>query len=124
MFKKGWFYMKKKLLFALILVVFALSVSSCKIIGGDKQDGGDLDEAPSGVIFAPGVEVSIIAEPNVDYGYVETIIEAISALTGEIPTLEAANCEKTENTIVIGHVDRALSNTAYERLERYHPEVD
>ena len=119
-------FMRKRFLFLLILVVSLVLMSSCKIIGGENKNNGDTDDIPSGeagVIYSPDVDVTIIAEPSVDYSYVDAIITAITELTGRIPTLESVNTEKTEHLIIIGRVDRDLSDAAYQRIDRYHPDV-
>ena len=116
--------MKKKLLFSLILVIALMLMSSCKLIGGNKDNGNDDDSlgAP-GIIFSPDVDVTIIAEPTLDYSYVDAIINAIYELTGRVPTLKAVDTEETENLIVLGRVDRDISEAAYQRIDRYHPDI-
>ena len=122
--------MKRKLLLALIFVIAVSFIfSSCKFFnkdsGNDSTDnGGQTDEnAQPGVVFSPDVTVTVISEPSVDYEYIDTIMNAIYSLTGKMPNLEAVNTDKTENLIVIGKVDRDISKAAYERIDRYHPEV-
>ena len=117
--------MKRKLfLFLMIAVSVTLIFSSCKIVGNDNGgDNDDQENAVPGTVFAPGVSVTIISDPEVNYEYIDAIMNALYSLTGELPTYASADTDKTENLIVIGQVDKDISREAYERIDRYHLDI-
>ena len=134
--------MKRRIALMMILAIIVALISSCKVSGGDKNkdnsndsqspgdtsgDNGNGDSAdsggPAGIVYSPDVDVAIIADPSLDYSYVDGIITALYELTGRMPKLVPSNTEQTEHLIVIGRVDHEISKAAYERIERYHLDI-
>ena len=104
--------MKKKfLLFLAVLVLIATALCACK----GKQNNGE----GGGTIYAPGTQVYISVSSDVDYEYVNAIMDAVKAHTGVLPQLIAPNSEPREHEITVGNVGREISNTAYKKLDRY-----
>ena len=140
--------MKKILQLIFILAAITLLLASCKIGGdngsgntntdtgnsgtngsgdsgsSDTGDSGSGDSGNSGgtvgdnehTIWSENISAIIVDSDTAEGA--EYIRIHIGSLTGNYPTVSGTDAEDSEHMILLGETGRALSNTAYRRLDR------
>ncbi len=119
--------MKKVSLTAVFLVLIlctTFSFCSCKLNGkkpsyDNSPSNGDAQIA-DGFIFSEGTKVNIVYDPTmaeINPEIKNDLSLGLYYATDVIPDIRDASSEKTNNEIILGRTDRALSKKAYSYLE-------
>ena len=111
--------MKKLTLLVLVFVLGLLSLCSCfgSNPGGEEEEGGDEVVIPENFIFGEGSKLNYIYSPDIEAQLISNIESELWFYNVEVRAVSDTS-EIGEHELVIGKVNRPISQTAYDRLDR------
>ena len=110
--------MKKILLLVLVLTLGLTCFCSCfKKNPDDKGDKGDETDLPENFIFGEGSTLNYVYSADVAANFISSIESEIFFHNVDVRVVPDT-AEVGEHELVIGKVNREISRTAYDRLER------
>lgn len=99
----------------LMLAVFCLG--ACNFGNGGTPGTGGGEELPDNFIYGAGSELYIVSDEQIPAHYISPLSSELFYYEVDVRTV-GADSEVMPHELVIGRTDRAISKTAYDRLER------
>lgn len=85
---------------------------------GEEGENNEESEEPKDLIYDADSELYIIVDPSIESNYLSQFVTRISEYRTVAVQYAATDSEKHKHEIVIGNLDRAISGTASDRLDR------